>query len=62
MLHTPRWKSSLTNLNKEAYDRATSSEFKFTDYSDVNPNQSKLKGSNKSSFVNSKECPISLKN
>ena len=46
MLHTPRWKSSLTNLNKEAYDRATSSEFKFTDYSDVNPNQSKLKGSN----------------
>lgn len=62
MLHTPRWKNSLTNLNKEAYTRATSSEFKFTDYSDVNPNQSKSKSGSKSSFINQKECPVSLKN
>lgn len=62
MLHTPRWKNSLTNLNREAYNRATSSEFKFTDYSDVNPSQSKSKSGSKSSFINQKEYPISLKN
>ena len=40
MIHTPRWKNSLTNVSKEAATTAQS-EFRFTDYSDTNQSISK---------------------
>ena len=40
MIHTPRWKNSLTNVSKEAATTAQT-EFKFTDYSDTNRSLSK---------------------
>ena len=40
MIHTPRWKKSLTNVSKEAATTAQT-EFRFTDYSDTNRSMSK---------------------
>ena len=40
MIHTPRWKNSLTNVSKEAATTAQT-EFRFTDYSDTNRSMSK---------------------